>query len=78
VIVRLVASFPKIILRIEDDGKGFDVEGRLLRASKEKRMGIGSMEERVNLLNGNLKIRSRLMEGTKIFIEIPFKEKKNG
>jgi len=75
VIIRLVASFPNIILRIEDDGKGFDVEGHLLKASGEKRMGLGSMEERVNLLNGNLRIRSRLMEGTKILIEIPFKEK---
>jgi PAS domain S-box-containing protein len=77
VIIRLVASFPNIILRIEDDGKGFDVEGRLLRASKEKRMGLGSMEERVKLLNGGLRIQSRLMEGTKIVIEIPFKEKKS-
>ncbi len=78
VIVKLVASFPNIILRIEDDGKGFDVEGRLLRASKEKRMGLGSMEERVSLLNGSIRIQSRLMEGTKIVIEIPFKEKKSG
>jgi PAS domain S-box-containing protein len=78
VIIRLVASFPNIILRIEDDGKGFDVEGHLLRASKEKRMGLGSMEERVSLLNGSLSIQSRLMEGTKIVIEIPFKEKKSG
>ena len=78
VIIRLVASFPNIILRIEDDGKGFDVEGRLLRASKEKRMGIGSMMERASLLNGNLRIQSRLMEGTKILVEIPYGKKKNG
>ena len=77
VIIRMVASFPNIILRIEDNGKGFDVEGRLLRASKEKRMGLGSMEERVSLLNGNLRIQSRLMEGTKIFIEIPYGEKES-
>jgi signal transduction histidine kinase len=77
VTIRLVASFPNIILRIEDDGKGFDVEGRLLRASKEKRMGIGSMVERASLLNGNLRIQSRLMEGTKILVEIPYGEKKN-
>jgi len=75
VVIRLVASYPKIILRIEDDGKGFDVEGRLLKASHEKRMGLGSMEERVSLLNGDLRIRSRLLEGTKIRIEIPLKEK---
>ena len=78
VIIRLVASFPNIILRIEDDGKGFDVEGRLLRASKEKRMGLGSMEERVSLLNGNLRMQSQLMEGTKILVEIPYGEKKSG
>ena len=74
VVIRLVASYPNIILRIEDDGKGFDVEGRLLQASNEKRMGLGSMEERVSLLNGTLRIRSRLMVGTNIHIEIPFKE----
>jgi signal transduction histidine kinase len=78
VIIRLVASSPNIILRIEDDGKGFDVEGRLPRASKEKRMGLASMEERGSLLNGNLRIQSRLMEGTKILVEIPYGEKKNG
>ena len=77
VIIRMVASFPNIILRIEDDGKGFDVEGRLLRASKEKRMGLGSMEERVSLLNGILRIQSRLMEGTKILVEIPYKEQRS-
>jgi len=76
VMVRLVASYPNIILRIEDDGKGFDVEGRLLKASGEKRMGLSSMEERVSLLNGDLRIRSRLSEGTRIRIEFPLKEKK--
>jgi PAS domain S-box-containing protein len=75
VVIRLVASYPNILLRIEDDGKGFDVEGSLLKASSEKRMGLGSMEERVSLLDGNLRIRSRLMGGTKIRIEIPLKEK---
>ncbi|MEJ2588510.1 MAG: PAS domain-containing protein [Deltaproteobacteria bacterium] len=75
VIIRLVASYPDIILRIEDDGKGFDVEGRLLKASGEKRMGLGSMEERVSLLSGDLRIRSRLMEGTKIRVVIPLREK---
>ena len=49
VTVRLIASFPKIILRIEDDGKGFDLESRLEEALNERRMGIRSMEERVAL-----------------------------
>jgi signal transduction histidine kinase len=72
----LIASFPDIILRIDDDGKGFDVKDRLITALNEKRMGLRSMEERVGLLNGKIRIQSRPMEGTKIFIEVPYKERK--
>jgi PAS domain S-box-containing protein len=72
--VKLVASFPNIILRIEDDGTGFNVRKRLAEASKEKRMGLRSMKERVGLLNGKMKIQSRPKEGAKIVIEVPYKE----
>ncbi|MEA1945671.1 MAG: PAS domain S-box protein [Thermodesulfobacteriota bacterium] len=75
VTVKMVASFPHIILRIEDNGKGFDVKDRIESATKEKRMGLRSMEERISLLNGKMKIKSCPPEGTKIFIEVPYKEK---
>lgn len=75
VTLKMVASFPYIILRIEDDGKGFDIKEQMVSAIKEKRMGLRSMEERVSLLNGKMKIQSRPTEGTKIFIEVPYKEK---
>ena len=74
--VKLVKAFPNIILRIEDDGKGFDVDARRMASPTEKRMGLQSMEERVHLLQGKMEIQSRLMEGTKIVIKIPSKEKK--
>jgi len=77
-IVRLVASSPKIILRIEDDGRGFDVDKRLSEALKEKRMGLSNMEERVSLLAGRMDIKSQLGRGTRILIEIPWPENKNG
>jgi PAS domain S-box-containing protein len=73
--IRLVASFPNIILRIEDDGQGFNVEDRLVAVSNEKRMGLRSMGERVGLLEGKMRIQSRPTEGTKIFIEVPYKKK---
>jgi signal transduction histidine kinase len=73
VTVKLVASFPDVILRIEDDGIGFDVETRLADALSEKRMGIQSMCERVRLLQGNMKIESRSGEGTRLFIRVPFR-----
>jgi PAS domain S-box-containing protein len=78
VIIGLIASFPNINLRIEDDGKGFDVSDKSDRALQEKRLGLQSMEERVNMLGGKMRIRSYIDEGTTIFIEIPCKEKING
>ncbi len=78
VTIRLIGSFPNIILRIEDNGKGFDVEDRLVSAANERRMGLRSMEERLRLLQGKMMIESRPMEGTRIFIEFPYKEQKRG
>jgi PAS domain S-box-containing protein len=77
VAIRLVASSPNILLRIEDNGRGFDVKNRLARSLKEKRMGLSSMEERVSLLGGSMKISSRPSKGTKIFIEVPCGVKKD-
>jgi signal transduction histidine kinase len=69
--VRLIGSHPDLIIRIEDDGKGFDVENRMTEALGEKRMGLRSMSERVNLLNGHFEIQSQENRGTKIFARIP-------
>ena len=76
VIIRLVGVSPNIILRIEDNGKGFDVQKRLATLTKEKRMGIRSMEERIKLLQGKMVLQSKPMKGTKIYIKFPFKVKK--
>jgi PAS domain S-box-containing protein len=73
-IIRLAAAFPNIILRIKDDGKGFDVKSRLISAQNEKRMGIMSMAERVALLGGEMDIKSNPIEGTNIFIKFPYKD----
>jgi len=57
--IKIMGAYPNIILRIEDDGQGFDVKGRELKLDKEKRMGLRSMKERVNLLQGRMTIQSR-------------------
>lgn len=76
--VRLVASYPNIILRIKDNGKGFNVRERLVEARSEKRIGIWSMEERVGFLNGRMEVESKPYQGTQIVIEIPLEEHENG
>jgi len=75
VTIRLVTSFPNIILRIQDNGKGFPVKRRLHEALEEKRMGLRSMQQRVALLNGKIEIKSHHGKGTKIVVEVPYKEK---
>jgi PAS domain S-box-containing protein len=78
VIVRLSASFSHIMLHIEDNGKGFEVDNRLAAALDERRMGIWSMEQRVALLDGKMKIESSRMQGTKILIKVPHMDETNG
>lgn len=78
VTIRLVASFPNIVLRIRDDGRGFDVKNRLVHTLKEKRMGLQIMQERARLLGGTLTILSTPMKGTHIIAKVPFKDKQNG
>lgn len=73
--IRLVYSYPNVILRIEDDGKGFDVHHVMENANKEGCMGIWSMKERVALLNGEMALHSYERIGTNIVIEIPYYEK---
>jgi PAS domain S-box-containing protein len=75
--IKLVGAFPHVILRIEDDGIGFDVAERRRFADREKRMGLRSMSERVNLLQGRITVQSRPMKGTKIKIKIPLQEEQH-
>jgi signal transduction histidine kinase len=76
--IKLAGDFPNIILRIEDDGIGFDVEERKNSIDGQKRMGLRSMSERVNLLEGQMDVQSSLGNGTKIIIKFPLQGKKAG
>jgi signal transduction histidine kinase len=73
--IRLSASFPHIILRIEDNGRGFDLQTRIFEALKERRMGLQIMEQRAALLNGEMVIYSRPRLGTKILVKVPIRGK---
>ncbi|MDJ0780535.1 MAG: PAS domain-containing protein [Desulfosarcinaceae bacterium] len=71
VYIRLVASYPHLILRLIDNGVGFDVQERLNEAAMEKRMGLRSMQDRATLLGGELVVTAFPGKGTKIALEIP-------
>ena len=46
-------------LRVVDNGHGFDVPKAMRRASRDRRLGLIAMEERVRLLGGQLEVSSR-------------------
>jgi PAS domain S-box-containing protein len=71
--IMILGASPNIILRIEDDGKGFDITAQEFSSGYKKGIGLQSMKERVNLLGGQITIKSSPMQGTKISIIIPFK-----
>jgi signal transduction histidine kinase len=62
VVVRQEES--KIVLSVEDDGRGFD-------SRRVRGLGLVGMEERVRHLGGVFHIRSIPGEGTKVDVELP-------
>jgi len=69
--VRMVRSHPDLLVRISDDGRGFDISERMEQAADERRMGLRSMEERARLIGGSMEIQSLLGTGTRIIFRIP-------
>ena len=57
-------------MKIEDDGKSFNVE-RVLRANRGKRLGLLGMRERVEMVGGSFGVESVPGKGTTIEARIP-------
>ena len=71
--VKLVYKENEIIISIEDDGKGFDVE-HLDTSSRNDNSGFGlsMMKERIYLLSGDLSIQSKAGEkGSLLTVNLP-------
>ena len=59
---------PEMVLRVTDDGRGFDPEARAIRS---RRLGLTSMHERAASLGGRLTIVSAAGEGTTVELRVP-------
>ena len=64
-------KYKLVVISILDNGQGFD-QNQL--SSEANGLGLASMAERVNMLNGDFKIESRPGDGTKISIRLPLPE----
>ncbi|MFC4769993.1 sensor histidine kinase [Effusibacillus consociatus] len=68
--VKLEMSHPEVTVHIQDDGKGFDM--KKTRGKKEQgHYGLLGIQERIQLLGGQVEFRSRVGEGTKVIITLP-------
>jgi signal transduction histidine kinase/DNA-binding response OmpR family regulator len=56
-------------LSVEDDGQGFDVRARMSAG-----IGLLGMQERIELLGGQLEIESRLDQGTRLTARVPLEK----
>ncbi len=69
--VRLAARGAFVVVEIEDDGVGFDVEAVDAGYDRRGSLGMVNMRERAELIEGALRIESKLGEGTKISVLVP-------
>lgn len=74
VCVQLSYSDRRVILSIEDDGHGFDVDETLTRIVDWKRKGLSNIRKRAKMLGGECTIDSDQWKGTRIEIVIPVLE----
>lgn len=77
VLIDVEVSPDELRATVQDDGCGFDVQTYLKarRPAPASGGGVGlmSMMERAELLNGSLQIRSRVGQGTKVELWVPLK-----
>jgi signal transduction histidine kinase len=71
--VRLFKQSEYVILEIQDDGKGFDVQAVETGYEKRGSLGMVNMRERAELAEGTVKLESAKGKGTKITVVVPIK-----
>ncbi len=67
VVVQLTKGYPRVIMNIEDNGKGFALEKEPLKEG----LGIVGMRERVERLGGDISIITSPGAGTRIRVTLP-------
>jgi two-component system sensor histidine kinase DegS len=60
-----------VMVVVEDDGGGFEVEKILEDARAKKTLGISTMLERVEMLGGQLDFESAIGRGTRVQLHLP-------
>jgi signal transduction histidine kinase len=63
-----------IHLRIQDDGRGFDLHAPSRSRNRSHGLGLTNMRERASSMGGTCKIQSLAQKGTTITVTVPLRE----
>ncbi len=64
----------RLVVEIEDDGRGFDLAGVTEPSPSGRGLGILGMRERLALVGGSAEVVSSVGEGTRVVLSVPFPE----
>ena len=64
----------QLTVKIKDNGQGFDVQAVRQRYDKRGSLGMINMQERIEAINGHLKIQSQIGKGTEVIFTLPIRE----
>ncbi|MGD9116611.1 MAG: PAS domain S-box protein [Dehalococcoidia bacterium] len=64
-------SGDKVKVAIGDNGKGFELVGRVDDLPRSGKLGLAGMQERARLLGGTVEVKSAPGKGTTIIVEVP-------
>ncbi|MGD2251316.1 MAG: GAF domain-containing sensor histidine kinase [Anaerolineales bacterium] len=70
--VRMMFTDSELVLEIEDDGVGFNVGAVDANYEQRGSLGMVTMRERTELVNGSFHVQSTEGEGTLITVSVPF------
>ncbi|GAJ22310.1 unnamed protein product, partial [marine sediment metagenome] len=56
---------------ISDNGRGFELSGRVDDLPRSGKLGLAGIQERARLLGGSLDVKSEPSKGTTIVVEVP-------
>lgn len=76
--VRLEEQGQTVRIRVEDDGRGFDIASAERRVSATRGYGLFGIEEKLHYFSGRLEVESAEGRGTRITIEVPAKKEDGG
>jgi signal transduction histidine kinase len=70
--IRLAIQDHTVVLKIRDDGRGFDQKNPKSNGGKRRGIGLTNIRERASSVGGTCEVMSALKQGTHIIVRAPY------